>query len=96
MRRIPFIYSLPLLGCMLLIAACKKDKVDLLDPVPTILSVTINPSNVVEYQDSIVFSVAYRDGDGDLGENAPDVKNLFFSRQPHPSDAGIPDSRIGA
>ncbi len=68
-----------LIGSLLLLsAACKKDKVDLLDPVPSILSVTVSPSNVVEYQDSIVFAVSYRDGDGDLGENTPDAHNLFL------------------
>ena len=60
-------------------AACKKDKVDLKDPVPAILSVSIAPGTVVEYQDSIVFLVEYRDGDGDLGENSPDAHNLFVT-----------------
>jgi hypothetical protein len=60
------------------LSSCKKDKVDLLDPVPVILSVTVSPTQVVELQDSIVFEVEYRDGDGDLGENSPDVSNLFL------------------
>jgi hypothetical protein len=72
-------YSAFLIGGLLLLAtACKKDKVDLLDPVPSILAVTVSPNNVVEYQDSIVFAVTYRDGDGDLGENTPDAQNLFL------------------
>ena len=66
-----------LLLMVLGIASCKKDKVDLLDPVPKILSITATPKIVVAYQDSIVFVVEYRDGDGDLGENAPDAYNLF-------------------
>lgn len=61
----------------LLALGCKKDKIDLQDPVPQILSVTASPSTVREYQDSIVFVVGYRDGDGDLGENSPSAKNLF-------------------
>lgn len=68
--------------CLLLLAfawtGCKKDDIDLKDPVPTILSVTVTPTNVVEYRDSIVFTIAYRDGDGDLGENSPDAHNLFL------------------
>lgn len=63
---------------------CKKDKIDLLDPVPAILNVTVNPTDVVEFEDEIIFSVEYRDGDGDLGENNPDVTNLFLT-----------DNRIG-
>lgn len=61
----------------MLVTSCKKDKVDLLDPVPQVLEVTVSPTTVIEFQDSIVFSVQYRDGDGDLGENTPDAANLF-------------------
>lgn len=61
----------------MIVTSCKKDKVDLLDPVPAVLEVTVSPTSVVEFQDSIVFSVQYRDGDGDLGENTPDAANLF-------------------
>jgi hypothetical protein len=70
-----------LFGLLLVVlaSACKKEKVDLTDPVPTILSVTVNPSTVVEYEDSIIFTVEYRDGDGDLGENDPDAHNLFLT-----------------
>ena len=71
-------YCAGIAAALLLFGSCKKDKVDLLDPVPTILSVAISPSNVLEYQDSIVFAVTYRDGDGDLGENTPDAQNLFL------------------
>jgi hypothetical protein len=67
-----------LIALLVAVTACKKDKVDLLDPVPTILSVTIARTSVTAYQDSIVFAVNYRDGDGDLGENAPDAHNLFL------------------
>jgi hypothetical protein len=66
-----------LLAVVVFMTACKKDKVDLLDPTPVILEVTVSPNSVVEYQDSIVFAVTYRDGDGDLGENSPDAANLF-------------------
>jgi hypothetical protein len=72
-------YCIPLLGSLLLFfASCKKDKIDLTDPVPNILSVTVSPQSVVEYQDSIIFSVEYRDGDGDLGENSATAHNLFL------------------
>ncbi len=66
-----------LLGSGLLWTGCKEDEVDLLDPIPQILSVTVNPTSVVEFEDEITFSVEYRDGDGDLGENNPDITNLF-------------------
>lgn len=45
---------------------------------PTIDLVKIGPSTVVELQDSIYIEISYEDGDGDLGENAPDAKNFFL------------------
>lgn len=67
-----------LAALLLLFASCKKDKIDLKDPVPSILSVTVSPQSVVEYEDSIIFTVEYRDGDGDLGENSSTAHNLFL------------------
>ena len=64
---------------VLLAAACKKDPdIDLKDPVPQVLGVTVSPTTVHAFQDSVVFLVEYRDGDGDLGENSPSAKNLFL------------------
>lgn len=40
---------------------------------------SITPSNVKEYQEQITITISYKDGDGDLGENTPDVKNLFVT-----------------
>ena len=62
----------------LALVACKEDEIDLQDPVPQILGVTLNSNNIIEYQDSLVFNVRYRDGDGDLGENDPNAANLFL------------------
>ena len=33
-----------------LFSACKKEKIDLTDPVPTILGITVSPATVVEFQ----------------------------------------------
>ena len=38
---------------------------------------SISPSNVTANQDSVVIKFSYQDGDGDLGENGEDLKNLF-------------------
>ena len=75
MNRIFFIIAL-----MLVFAAssCKKDDVEISD-VPEIEFVSVNPSTVVEYQDSLTFTISYRDGDGDLGENGVGVENLFLT-----------------
>lgn len=48
------------------------------DESPSLELVSIGPSQVVELQDSIHIVVRYEDGDGDLGENSPDAKNLYL------------------
>ena len=55
--------------------SCKKD--DALSVAPTIEFKSISPSTAQEYIDDINITISYTDGDGDLGENNPDVYNLF-------------------
>lgn len=72
-----------LMVCMYFIGACKKDAADH-NPVPKISFVSATPGTVQEFTDSLVLKISYEDGDGDLGENNPDVKNMF-----------VTDNRIG-
>ena len=60
---------------MVLLLSCTKD--DTFDAVPTIEFKSINPPIAQEYIDDINIIITYTDGDGDLGENNPDVYNLF-------------------
>ena len=59
---------------MLLFLSCKKDDDTF---APTIEFKSIGPSTVQEYIDDINITISYVDGDGDLGENNPDMYNLF-------------------
>ena len=59
----------------LLLFSCKKD--DALSVVPTIEFQSISPSIAQEYIDDIIITISYADEDGDLGENSPDIDNLF-------------------
>lgn len=54
---------------------CKKDSG--FSDVPEISLISVSPTNATELQDTIVLSVFYKDGNGDLGENDADVKNVF-------------------
>ncbi len=75
-----------LLGCSLLffLAACTKDKESFIegDPLPEIGEapvielLEVTPTTVVEYQDSIAFTISYLDGDGDLGTDDPDKTSI--------------------
>lgn len=72
-------YLSALASVVLLATGCKKDPdIDLKDPIPQVLSVAVSPGTVRAFQDSVVFLVEYRDGDGDLGENTASAKNLFL------------------
>jgi len=69
MRRLTYILII------LLLFACKKDET--LSVVPAIEFQSISPSIAQEYIDNIIITISYADEDGDLGENSPDIDNLF-------------------
>ena len=56
--------------------ACEKEK-QALDEVPSIELISIDPLNVVQFQDSVIIKVSYQDGNGDLGGFPADSVNLF-------------------
>ncbi|MFO0357449.1 MAG: hypothetical protein ACK50A_10855 [Sphingobacteriaceae bacterium] len=65
---------------------CKKKKVPEPDPVPTLELISITPSTVKEFQDSILIRLKYKDANGDLGDLSPDEHSLYIkdSRLPNP------------
>ena len=70
------ILAIILLG--LLFSSCKKDP-PTISTTPSITFVSVNPTSVVQFQDSISFVISYTDGDGDIGQNDPNVYNLFLT-----------------
>ena len=56
---------------------CKKEAP--ISEVPSITFVSISPNPAVRYQDEVMITIEYTDGNGDLGENTPDIKNLFVT-----------------
>ena len=55
--------------------SCEKGQV--ISDTPIIEFKSISPTNVQEYSDDIIITISYSDGNGDLGENNPDIYNLF-------------------
>jgi len=45
--------------------------------IPVIDFESISPTTAQEYTDDIIITISYADADGDLGENNPDIHNLF-------------------
>lgn len=61
------------------LAACGGNEEPLISETPEIELLETAPLEARAYKDSITFRLRYEDGDGDLGENAPDAYNLFLS-----------------
>jgi hypothetical protein len=74
-----FLYIL--LPAVVFLCACKKkddEPAFRFTNIPNVTSVSTNVSGIRAWQDSIVFTIGYNDGDGDLGENKEGVENLFI------------------
>ena len=63
------------LSAIVLLFSCEKEQV--ISDTPIIEFKSISPATVQEYSDDIIITISYSDGDGDLGENNPDIHNLF-------------------
>jgi hypothetical protein len=63
------------LSAIVLLFSCEKEQV--ISDTPIIEFKSISPATVQEYSDDIIITIFYSDGDGDLGENNPDIHNLF-------------------
>lgn len=69
-------FFLGLAGFLVAFSACNT--VDEISDVPEISFESVAPNVVTEYQDSLYFTISYRDGNGDLGQNNTDDNNLFI------------------
>ncbi len=64
----------------LTIISCKDDEVQISN-TPHLDFVSISPLTITEFQEEVNLVIKYIDGDGDLGDNDPDIKNLFIIDQ---------------
>ncbi|MGC6471202.1 MAG: hypothetical protein ACON4E_08060 [Flavobacteriales bacterium] len=95
-------YGLICIILWLLVSACGSDDDIILSNVPNLSFNSLSPTSVQEFDGPITFTVDYEDGDGDLGENDPNVKNLYLKdnrngiiyeyrlQQLAPEDSNIP------
>jgi hypothetical protein len=68
---------LVLISTTLLMHSCSKDKL-VYSEVPQISLVSVSSTNIKE-GDPLTFVISYVDGNGDLGENNPNVYNMFLT-----------------
>lgn len=82
-----------ILSAFVLIASCKDEEE--ISPVPEIEFVSVMPETVAEYTDSVTFRIHYRDGDGDLGENTPDIRNCWVRDPRNGVEYGFRINQLG-
>ena len=64
---------------ILFASSCQSDDINLVYPIePEILSVEVSPLQVQEFSDSLLFTISYRDGDGDIGWSEGDSLPLYI------------------
>ena len=71
------IFSSLIISIALFFSHCKKDE-PIASDEPSIELESVSSTNVLE-GDPLTFRIKYTDGNGDLGENNPDVHNLFLT-----------------
>lgn len=70
-------YPSLLLLFVLSIFSCKKEEgIDYLSTTPRIEFISVNKTDIVEFEDSVIVILKYEDGDGDLGRPHPDDNSL--------------------
>ncbi len=73
-----FIYIF-IISVLVVFSACEKEVgVDTLPYEPNIEIQSINTTNLIEFQDSLIIILKYEDGDGDLGRLDPDENSLYI------------------
>ena len=72
---------------LLFTSSCQSDDINFVYPIePEILSVEVSPLQVQEFSDSLLFTISYRDGDGDIGWPEGDSLPLYIK------DIRLPDA----
>ncbi len=77
--------KLNILAFILLFVSCKYDDQYTGEPIPSISAVTLNQIAYKQFSDTVVITLKYNDGDGDLGFESADslsveVKDMRFEK----------------
>jgi hypothetical protein len=66
-----------LLVTFLFSIACKKKQEEVLPPDPVLELIEVTPDSIQQFRDSVVVRIKYKDNDGDLGDESPDVYSML-------------------
>jgi hypothetical protein len=61
---------------VVLLNGCKEEVITTGNPIPRIILVKIEPTQVKQFTDSLKITFSYEDGDGDLGNDNADINSL--------------------
>ena len=73
-----FFCFIAIIAIPFMLNSCSEDK-PVISEIPAITLIGVSPNPVREYKDSIIFTLSYTDGNGDLGENNAEAKNVFIT-----------------
>lgn len=82
-KLISYYLSCLIICLMVLAGGCKKEEqVNTTgNPNPLIRLVSVSSKQLKQFKDSLVITIEYTDGDGDVGETNPDVNDLEIKDQ---------------
>lgn len=66
-----------LISVLLATSSCTKDTVNEISIVPAIELLSISSDTISEFEEALVITISYQDGDGDLGYEETDQYALF-------------------
>lgn len=66
-----------LISVLLVITSCSKDEVDQISAIPKIELLSISSDTITEFEEALIITISYEDGDGDLGFEATDEYALL-------------------
>lgn len=70
-------YFFLLILCSCILFSCKKKKAsEALAAEPVIELVTVTPTNIEQFKDSVLVTIKYKDNNGDIGDESPNEYSL--------------------
>ncbi len=71
-----YIYTIALLSVMTFFS-CQEEVVSTENPVPNIQFISVSSNKLKQFSDSLVVTLKYKDGDGDLGDISADSFSIY-------------------
>lgn len=64
------------ISCLIILFSCKKKEEPAPAPEPEIELISVSPTTTVQFKNNIIIVIKYKDRNGDLGEESPEIHSL--------------------